>query len=70
LSVQQEIEQTILTVIPEGERLLIESKKEPLRDRDEIEQLSQYLALKERLQDLEPNINALQEALENYALGK
>ena len=70
LSVQQEIEQTILTVIPEGERLLIESKKEPLRDRDEIEQLSQYLALKERLQDLEPNINALQEAIENYALGK
>ena len=70
LSVQQEIEQTILTVVPEGERLLIKSKEEPLRDRDEIEQLSQYLALKERLQDLEPTINDLQEALENYALGK
>ena len=70
LSVQQEIEKTILTVIPEGERLLLKSEKEPLRDKDEIEQLSQYLALKERLQDLEPNINALQEAIENYALGK
>ena len=70
LSVQQEIEKKILTVIPEGERLLLKSEKEPLRDRDEIEQLSQYLALKERLQDLEPNINALQEAIENYALGK
>jgi len=70
LSVQQEIEQTIITIVPEGERLLIKSKEKPLRDKDEIEQLSKYLALKERLQDIAPTINKLQEAIENYALGK